>query len=203
MDPNESLKKAEEAVGRLSGNMTMLLAAAAAVVVLYIVWKVLVGRKRALPKQVPDLAIDVMLLGFEGPPPGAVALELRNVSVRLAAIVLAPAGRVRELPPLNQLSDVFDAIVPGLAGVVSSHKTLIRRWPAQVSIRGFAHAFFQHVRLPGEGGKGTPWCSAAGVFKIEGQPIMAGLLFRTEGPSSHGQEVIEDVAQWLSILQIK
>ncbi len=202
MDPNESLAKAEEAAGWLSSNATMLLAAMAAVIGLYIVWKILSTRKKPV-KQVPDLTIDVMSLGADGPQAGAVELQLRNVPVRLAAIVVAPAGRVRELPPLNRLSDIFDAIIPGLAGVVSSHKTLIRRWPAQLSTRGFAHTFFQHVRLPGEGGKGTPWSSAAGVCKIEGQPVMAGLLFRTEGPSSHGQDIVEDNAQWLSLLQIK
>jgi hypothetical protein len=160
-------------------------------------------RRRALPKQVPDLAIDVMALPTVRPPEGGPALYYFNVPVRLAALVLAPAGRVRELPPLNQLNDIIDSIVPGLARVVAAHGTLIRRWPAQLSSKGFAHQFFTHARLPGQGGKGTPWSSAAGLFKIEGQPLMAGLILRAEAPTNLGQRIIEQEAQWLDILRIK
>ena len=190
---------------RSAGGDLLVYAIFAAIVILllFIVWKIFSGRKRELPKPVPDLKIDVMSLGTQGPPTGAAVLEFYNVPVRLAAIVLAPAGRVRELPPINQLDDVFDAIVPGLAQVVAAHKPLVRRWPAQLSVKGFAHTFFQHVRLPGEGGKGTPWSSAAGVLKIEGQPVMAGMVLRTESTSSHGQEIIDTEEKWLSILRVK
>lgn len=179
------------------------LGAVLAVIVLYALWWVLRRPRRVLPKQVPDLAIDVMALPTVGPPPEGPNLYYYNVPVRLAALVLAPAGRVRELPPLNQLNDVIDAIVPGLAQVVLAHRTLVRRWPSQLSSKGFAHQFFSHARLPGQGGKGTPWSSAAGLFKIEGQPLMAGMVFRAEAPTNLGQRIIEQEAQWLDILRIK
>jgi len=201
--PDDVRDQANEAIGWLSGNLTLIIAALAAVVVIYLLWRIFAGRKGEAPKQVPDLAIDVMSLGSHGPPPGAATLEFYNVPVRLAAVVLAPAGRVRQLPPINQLADVFDAIVPGMARVVATHKPLVRRWPAQVSAKGFAHTVFQHCRLPGEGGKGTPWCTTAGVFKIEGQPLMAGLIMRTESTSAHGQEVIDAEERWLACLRVK
>jgi len=172
------------------------------VVVLYVVWRFLRRPKGRLPQQVPDLAIDVMALPTTAPPEGAPKLRYYGVSVRLAALVLAPAGRVRDLPPLNQLGDVIDAIFPGLARVVATHRTLVRRWPAQLSVHGFAHQFFTYAKLPGQGGKGTPWSSAAGVFKMEGQAVMAGLIFRAEGPANLGQIIIEREAQWLDILRI-
>ena len=177
--------------------------AAVAIAVLLIARKIFSRRRRELPKPVPDLRIDVMSLGTDPPPGVAPVLEFYNVPVRLAAVVLAPAGRVRELPPPNQMDDVFDAIVPGMAGVVATHQPLVRRWPAQLSATGFAHAFFQHVRLPGDGGKGTPWSSAAGLVKIEGQPVMAGLVLRTASTSSHGQVIIDAEQMWLSILRVK
>jgi len=205
---DEGKEKATELVEQLQGLPTADLVkyaviAVVVLVVLFILWKLLTGRKREPAKQVPDLAIDVLALGTEGPPAGAPVLEFYNVPVRLAAVVLAPAGRVRKLPPLNQLDAVYEAIVPGMARVVATHRPLLRRWPAQLSPRGFANTFFTHARLPGEGGKGTPWCSAAGLAKIEGQPVMAGLVMRTESPSSHSQETIESEEQWMRILQIK
>jgi hypothetical protein len=188
----------------LSGDWAIYVAVAAvAIVVLYVLWKLLGGKRRPPAKEVPDLTIDVMALGNQGPPPGAAVLEHYNVPVRLAAIVVAPAGRVRQLPPLNQMDDVYDAIVPGLARVVATHRPLVRRWPAQLSAKGFAHTFFAHAKLPGQAGKGTPWCSAAGMAKVEGQPFMAGLVMRTGTTSSHGQEIIGAEGEWLRILAIK
>lgn len=196
----ELLKKAGEVLS--GGGAAYAVAAVVGLVALVVLWKVWTGRKRAVPAP-PELRIDVMALGTHGPPAGGPVLEFYNVPVRLAAIVLAPAGRVRELPPFDRLGEVFEAIVPGLAAVVSAHKPLVRKWPPQPSTRGFAHTFFGQARLPGEGGKGTPWSSAAGVFKIEGQSLMAGMVLRTESTSSHGQEIIESHEQWLRILRAK
>ena len=137
------------------------------------------------------------------PPPGPPTLEFYNLPVRLAAIVLAPVGRVRTLPSREDLPGVVDSIVPGLDRVAIAHKPLIRAWPAQVSARGFAHAFFQHVRLPGDHGKKTPWCSVAGRFMVDDQPMMAGLVLRAAAPNRHGQYVMEREEQWLGILRIR
>jgi hypothetical protein len=204
----ESLKelwsKVAEAAGPAAADLLKWLALGAlAAAVLYVVWRILLRPKGRLPQQVPDLAIDVMALPTVAPPADAPKLQYYGVPVRLAALVLAPAGRVRELPPLNQLGDVIDAIFPGLAKVVTTHRTLVRRWPAQLSVHGFAHQFFTYAKLPGQGGKGTPWSSAAGVFKMEGQPVMGGLVFRAEGPANLGQVIVEREAQWSDILRIQ
>jgi len=184
------------------GDMVVVGVIGAIALLLFIIaWKVLAGKKTTAPARPVDLKIDVMALGTDLPPAGGPVLEFYNVPVRLAAIVVAPAGRVRPLP--SQLDDVFDAIVPGLAQVVAAHQSVVRRWPMQPSVKGFAHMFFQHVRLPGQGGKGTPWSSAAGLVKIEGQPLMAGMVLRTESTSSHGQEIIDAEEKWLSILRVK
>ena len=170
---------------------------------LYLVGKKVLRRKREAPAAAPDLTIDVTKLGTEGPPAGMPALEFYYLPVRLAAVVLAPAGRVSKLPPSDQLDEIFDAIVPGLAKIVARHQPSVRRWPNQLSTRGFAHAFFQHVRLPGDGGKGTPWSSVAGVVKIRGQSLVAGLVLRTAQPTSHGQEIIDLEGKWLSMLRVQ
>lgn len=207
MEGNEAARQVEEAADQatewLSGNLMLVILVVIAVIAFVVVRRVLFRGNRVAGKQAPDLAINVMSLGTEGPPPGPPTLEFYNVPVRLVAVAVAPAGRVRELPPVNQMGDIFDSVVPGLAAVVQMHKPLVRRWPPQMSTRGFAHLFFQHARLPGEAGKGTPWSAAAGMMKIEGQPLMIGLVFRTETPTSHAQEVVDSEERWMALLQVK
>ncbi len=201
----EGLDKAREAVSSFGGDLIQwIIILAVVLVVLYILYKVLSGRKKPVSaKGTPGLKIDVMSLGRGGPPEDGPTLELLNVPVRLAAVVLAPAGRVRDLPPPSELHDLYEAIAPGLTRVVGAHDPVVRRWPPQMSAKGFAHMFFQHVRLPGEAGKGTPWSSIGGLAKVEGQPFMAGLVLRTTAPSSHAQYVIDSEDKWMGMLRVK
>ena len=179
------------------------LAAAIAVIVLAILWGLFRRRRRVSLPPSEDLRIEVAGLGEAGPPPGPPFLEFYNLPMRLAAIVLAPVGRTSELPPHEELPPLIEAIVPGLDRVAALHRPLVRRWPNQVSVNGFAHLFFNHARLPGNGGKGTPWSSMAGVFKIKGKPVMAGLIFRAAEPNSLGQTIIESEHQWLGCLRVR
>lgn len=204
IDVEGQIDRLKETARALPENwLQWMIVALVVIIALYIAYKLLAGGKRGRPQQVPDLAIDVMALGSQGPPAGAPVLEFYNTPVRLAAVVLATAGRVRELPPDEDLADTYDAVLPGLAKVVATHRPLVRRWPPQMSAKGFAHTVFQHCRLPGDGGKGSPWSTAAGLFKIEGQPLMAGLILRSSQPTSHGQHVIESPDGWLDCLRVK
>ena len=178
-------------------------AAVIVILILIIAWKIIAGRRRELPPPVPDLAIDVASLGSEGPPTAGPILEHYNVPVRLAAVVLAPTGRGRELPSLDQLPQLIDHMVPGLAQVVAAHRPLSRRWPSQLSAEGFAHTFFAQAKLPGDRGKGTPWCSAAGRFEVGRQPVMAGLVMRAESGNNFSQSIVHQQHEWLGILRVK
>ena len=186
-----------------SSTLITIGAAVAVLLLLLIVWKILTRRRRPAPVQSPDLTIDLRSLGTAGPPPGEPVLEFYNLPVRLAAIVLAPAGRAHELPPQAELNRAVDMIVPGLGKVVAVHRPLARLWPAQVSVRGFAHSFFSHAQLPGDGGKGTPWSSMAGVFATKKERIMVGLVLRTEHENSFGQVIVDSEGKWLDCLRVK
>ena len=190
-------------LNRYAGLLRYFLPSIVAVVVLWIVWRLLHRRRPASMPLAPDLKVLVESLGDAGPPKGPPILEFYNLPVRLAAIVLAPVGRTGELPPDDELSPLIEAIVPGLDKVAALHRPLVRRWPSQISGRGFAHLFFANARLPGDGGKGTPWSSMAGVFKVRGKPVMAGLVFRAEGPNSLGQTIIDAEHQWLGCLRVR
>jgi hypothetical protein len=174
-----------------------------ALVLALILWQILHRRKPRRLAPEPDLTIDVAALGQHGPPTTGPVLELYNVPMRLATVILAPAGRVRQLPPAGQLPAVFEAILPGLDRIVQAQQPLIRRWPGQLSGSGFANVVFANVRLPGDGGKGTPWSAVAGMFKMQGQPLMAGLVLRAAQPNSIGQTVIESEPMWLGCLRVK
>jgi len=203
-EAGDLIDKLKNAAGPLAADLLICaIVVILGVVVLSVVWRLLRRRRGKLPRVEPDLTINVEALGTAGPPPGAPVLEHYNVPMRLAAAVVAPAGRARRLPPREQFGGVFEALVPGLAQVVVMHDTLVRRWPEQLSTSGFAHAFFRHVRLPGDGGKGTHWCSAAGVARFQGQPVMVGLVMRSELCNTLGQTIVERETKWLDILRVK
>ena len=170
---------------------------------LFVLRKILKQRKRQLPVIEPELEIDVSALDCEGPPAEGHVLEFYYIPVRLAVLVLAPAGRGHELPPAEEIPAMIDMILPGLSRVVDKHRPLYRRWPAQLSWRGFAHKFFAHVRLPGNDGRGTPWSSVAGIVKTSQGAVMAGLVLRSEQATGFGHEMIGSEGEWLRVLQIK
>ncbi|MDI9444581.1 MAG: hypothetical protein QM844_10485, partial [Planctomycetota bacterium] len=129
-----------------------LLAAAAGIVLLLVlvraVRRALRRRRRFRDRIEPKLAIDVAQLSQQGPPATGPVLAFYHLPVRLAAIVLAPAGRAGTLPATEGIPQLLDAIVPGLAEVVAAHDPLRLRWPEQLSASGFAHSFFIHAHLP-------------------------------------------------------
>jgi hypothetical protein len=165
----------------------------------------IVSVRRRKPLQAPtvDLVIDVQQLPAYGPPKEGPKLEFFGMPVRLAVLVLAPAGRGAQLPSDQRLVGVLDDLAPGLGSVVLSHRSVLRQWPEQLSTQGFIHAFFNNVRLPGDRGRGTPWCSAAGRFDAGDQQLLAGILCAADKPNSISQVAISNVGQWMAVLRVK
>ncbi|MFW6124835.1 MAG: hypothetical protein ACOC46_01695 [Pirellulales bacterium] len=195
----------QDAAGRLSGAtwFYVLIGGLLVLVALWLIYRMVRGKRGAPAPPGPDLTIRLDHLGEQGPPPGTPELEFYHMPVRLAAVIIAPAGRIRELPPIDQMDPIYDALLPGLDRVVEKHGPLIRRWPPQMSAQGFARTVFQNCRLPGEGGKGTPWSTVAGLFRYEGQAMMGALVLRTGRATSHGQYTINAEHEWLGCLRIK
>ncbi|NUQ63049.1 MAG: hypothetical protein HUU20_11280 [Pirellulales bacterium] len=194
----------QEAARNVSaGTVAWVVVGVVVLAVVYVVWKMFRVREEKPARMDPEQPVDVAGLGEIGPPPGLPSLEFSLAPVRLAAVVVAPSGLARELPSANRLDDFFDSVAPGLAAVVAAHRALIRRWPGQVSIAGFSHKFFSKARLPGDGGKGTPWCSAAGVFEYQGQPFLIGLVLRAASNNNHGQVTVEQPTKWLDLLRVR
>ena len=170
---------------------------------LFVLRKILERRRRRLPLIEPELKIDVAALDCGGPPAKGPVLEFYHIPVRAAVLVLAPAGRGHQLPPDEEIPAVLEMLLPGLSQIVSTHRPVYHRWPAQLSWRGFAHTFFTNVRLPGDDGRGTPWSSVAGIAKTGQGSVMAGLVLRSEQATGFGHEIIEREGEWLRVLQIR
>jgi hypothetical protein len=171
--------------------------------VLFFLWRLYRRRRTTGLPLTAELRIDLSSLIQEGPPAEPPILEFYNLPVRLSAIVLAPVGRLRELPSPEEFPEVFESALPGLGRVFAEQRPLVRCWPGQVSTRGFAAAFFGSIRLPGDCGKGTSWSAVAGIFKHEGTPIMLGLILRAASPNSIGQITIHTEHEWLGCLRVK
>ncbi len=175
-------------------------AVAGACLVMFVVLRVLCHRPPP-PSLGPAVRIEVSQLGDNGPPRGP-TLECYSVPVRLAAVVLAPVGR-SEMPDADELNALLDALTPGLSNIFAGHGTQFFRWPAQLSPRGFAHSFFSEAPLPGDHGKGTPWCALAGRLDVLNRPLMVGLILRATVPNALGQSYIESAHKWLDVLRVR
>jgi len=150
-----------------------------------------------------ELFLDVRKLSQEGPPAGGPRLECRLTSVRLAVVVLAPSGRANPLSTAGGFPHLLDQIVPGLGKVLATHQPVVKLWPAQLSQQGFVHSFFKNVRLPGQGGKRTPWCALAGPAEIDGRSVDVGLVFCAAGNKPMGQEQIPSADAWRDALRVR
>lgn len=189
-------------------SLVVLLGGAAlvvAVLILVVVVLVVLLRGRGRKPEAPPVDLRIRVADFPpgGPPEEGPRLELYGTPVRLVALVLAPAGRNTQLPTGGALADAIDSLVPELMSVVTAHQPLVRCWPVQLSTQGFAHSFFNNVPLPGEHGKGTPWCCIAGRFEAGDQQLLAGLVCAAGKPNSLAQITIQHVGQWIDIVRVR
>ena len=103
----------------------------------------------------------------------------------------------------KELAVTLENLLPGLREIIGRHQPQVMLWPNQLSSQGFLQAFFNLAALPGDHGKGTPWCSAAGKFEGGGQQYLAGLICCSAGPNSLGEITVDKPGQWLSVLRVR
>jgi hypothetical protein len=181
-----------------------LVAVAAITLIVAAVAFSLARRRRRMPEAPPvDLTIDVGQLPQRGPSAEGPQLECYGMPVRLAVLVLAPAGRNNRVPGDDEFLEAIDCLVPGLAAVVTAHKPIVRRWPVQLSTQGFTHSFFNNAQLPGDRGRGTPWCAIAGRFETGSQQLLAGLVCCADKPNSQSQHPVAHIGQWMDVLRVR
>jgi hypothetical protein len=142
-------------------------------------------------------------LTTEGPTGNGPHIYLHGVRLCPAIVVIAPVGRGSPLPQADELPALFEQVVPGLSRVLTTQSAKIKLWPPQLSVQGFVQAFFTHYRLPGDRGKGTSWCLAAGKIEAGGRPLLLGLALAAAAPNSLSQFVVQHEAEWPRLLEIR
>jgi hypothetical protein len=167
-----------------------------------VLWFVFRRKPARLPAKPADPSIDVSQFDAVGAPADPPQLEYYGCPVRLAILVVAPVGR-GSIPEREQLPELFDQFVPQFLQVVAEHQPLLQFWPGQISAVGFTNSFFGKVALPGDRGKGTPWCAMAGRFTALGRQYLAGIVCCGDTATGLGQLVIEQEGQWCDVLRVK
>jgi len=178
-----------------------------AIMILTVVLLQTLKKKRPEPPPPVDLSIDIGALGESGPPPvnpagESAILELYHIPVRLAGLVVAPTGRGGTAPDDERLGELLDAVVPGLAAVLRVHRPQIIRWEPQLSTQGFSTTLFANVHLPGDKGRGTPWCAVSGRCEAGEQKLLLGLICRAAVPNSLAHVSVQRESQWLDVLRV-
>ncbi len=178
---------------------------AAVLLVVVLLLASVVGRRSRRRPAVPEdqRPIRIEELGALARPTQGPQLEFYHVPVRLAAVVIAPAGRGRQIPPVELVPELLDQASPGLGDVVRAHMPELRRWPEQLSTSGFAQRFFMLAPLPGAAGKGSVWCEIAGRLDAGGGSFLAGLVCRADAPNNFSQVTVQRTTDWLDVLRVR
>ncbi|MGE0756588.1 MAG: hypothetical protein AB7F89_05980 [Pirellulaceae bacterium] len=169
-------------------------------------WLWLALRRRPAPVKPPPVQPEVDIARLDMVPPDAFAdsrLELYGTPVRVGVLVLAPVGRDGRRPQAEEVPELLDQLLPGLADVVSHDQPLLRLWNAQMSSQGFVHAFSNRLPLPGDRGKGSRWCSVAGKFTAFSHQYLAGVILQSEKENALSQYVVQHEGQWHDLLRMR
>ena len=188
-------------------NTTVLIGIAVGVIVvligLILVIRLFKGKAATPTNTESGLKLNVAQLSPSGPPQAKPYLEFYSVPVRLAVVVMAPVGRDGILPNDALLPQAMESILPGLMKVLTAHQPQFVRWPTQLSTQGFAHAFFNNVPLPGDHGRGTPWCSLAGKVEVAAGQFLVGFVCCSAEPNSLGEVTAKHAAGWPDVIRVK
>lgn len=176
--------------------------AAALILLIILAWRI--RRRPRRRDELPGIAfIDVGSLPATGPPEDGPQLEFYGTPVRVALVVIAPAGRDGKSPPREQIPDLLGQLIPGMPAILSRHEADLVCWPGQLSSQGFVQSFFNHVLLPGDRGKDTPWCSVAGRFRASGQNYLVGFVLAAARDNSLSQFEFRHEGKWHDSLRIR
>ncbi len=177
--------------------------AAVAVVALVLVTTLLRRKPESSASPSADLSIDLSALSVSGPDNPGPRLTYYGTPVQLVVLVLAPAGRGTAFPEKHELRHIVDRLIPNLSVILDHHRPIYRQWPEQLSTQGFSQSFFTNVQLPGDRGKGTPWCGIAGRFDMGEGHLLAGLVCKAAAPNGLSEIVVQHEGQWNDILRVR
>ena len=164
-------------------------------------WRALFARRPAPRDWDRDLRIVLDDCPLPVRPPGARALYLYHLPVRLRLVVVAPPGKEAEVDALA-VEKLLDAALPGLGAVAANDRPRIKVWPPQLSHPGFTASFHRCTVKSEAEGEPSRWVLAAGRAMVGRQAVLLGLgLWATE-PNTVGRLTLEP-HQWLDVLRLR
>jgi hypothetical protein len=157
--------------------LLIILGALALLVLILLIYRLTRRPKRIALSDRSDLYIDVTdfspdRIDYKAYP----RLEWMGSPAHLTLIVVAfqgtGGGDLQDAP----VRALLERALPGLGPILDAHQTEIRLWDPQVSRRGFEQLFFHVVPLPGDHGRGTPWCSVVSRAEYKDRPLLLGMV---------------------------
>ena len=136
-------------------------AGVAGLVVLYVLAKMLGGKKK-----LPDLQ-KAQREDLESYPPAPAKAGPKRVTVfgvpaRLRLVVVVPTGKAAGAISPDDVPELLDDVLHGLGAFVAKDKPRVKVWPAQPSVAGFAPTFHRLVQAPDAGNPKKRWLKLAG-----------------------------------------
>jgi hypothetical protein len=128
-------------------------------------------------------------------------LKVHNLPARLGVVVLAPLGRL-DLPDDEEIPNILDGLVPGLGKFVADDTPIVRSWPNQVSVGGFANNLALHMQVGGKDLTETPWCLVAGKTRRPDGLLLVTLALAAEASNRLGVVRLDDESQWMQAIQV-
>ncbi len=187
----------------ISANALVAISIGAAAIIALLILLLSLFRSNTVSKATrdEDLSIDLDKLKVPDPVPKGPQLTYYGTPVQLVVLVLAPAGR-SDFPTKDQLRETVDRLIPDLSQILDWHQPVFRQWPEQLSTQGFSQLLFTNIQLPGDQGKGTPWCAITGRFAVGEGHLLAGLICRAAKPNGLSQIVVQQEGQWHDIVRV-
>lgn len=194
-----NLVKAE--VGARPVEYGMLLTGVVILAVVAVLWRQ--WRRRSAATVVSDL--DERLAAYPPAPPmpsGQQWLHVHGLPVRVRLVVVAPLGTDALRPQTWDVTELLNAVIPGLGHLPGLDQPRIRIWPTQLSQAGFMAAFRRHTLLPEPEARLSPWLLVMGRVLWRDRPYMVGLACRSAQPQTLGRVVVEQPHLWMGVLRL-
>ncbi|MFO0930506.1 MAG: hypothetical protein U0736_26335 [Gemmataceae bacterium] len=179
------------------GTPTLIGAAVVGLLVLWLLMRLLFGRKKPID---PEANLDQTLAELPPPPKGPrhYQLKVMNLPVRLRYVVVAPVGK----RPLGKVDSVLEQVFRGLGEVSIDDKPRVRPWPARcrwrVRARPSSGSLAGRSRTASRrGGSCSPARPAAG-----GAPVLLGLAVLTDAPTRTGLLTMTET-EWGEVLDVE
>jgi hypothetical protein len=163
--------------------------------------RALFARRKPEPDWERNLRLDLSECPLPVRPVGEQVLSVYHVPVRLRLVVVAGAGKERDVDAIT-VEKLLDRVLPGLGAIAARDRPRIRVWPPQLSQHGFVVTFHRCTPKPEGEDQPSRWVLVAGRAAVGRAPLLLGLGLWAEEPTTIARITLEP-HQWLDVLRLR